>query len=169
MSRQLTSPSEYLPTDRHIIHYISQKYINSIHIRNKCYHVWVCNVVILKMYTVNITEVTHYVSVFHLPCLSHTTLFYPLINDLCNKLQWGVQFPISTRHSIFFNIQGHNQKYGRNFAWNLRIQRSDLFDTTLTGNSQIKFIFYFRYWHNALSTNFISKCVTINITTGKII
>jgi hypothetical protein len=76
-SRQLTSPRECLHTARHIAHYISQKYINSIHITNKCNHVWVCNVVILeKIYTVNIKEVTYYASVFHLPCLSHTTLFH---------------------------------------------------------------------------------------------
>jgi hypothetical protein len=39
VSRQLISPREYLPTDRHIAQYIWQKYINSIHIGNQCNHV----------------------------------------------------------------------------------------------------------------------------------
>jgi hypothetical protein len=80
VSRQLTSHIEYLPTARLNALYISQKHINSIHIGNKCNHVGVCNVVILeKMYPVNIKEVTYYVSLFHFPCSSHTSLFHSLI------------------------------------------------------------------------------------------
>jgi hypothetical protein len=87
VSRQLTSPRECLYRARHIAHYISQKYINNIHIRNKCIHVLVCNVVILeKMCTVNIKEATYYVSLFQLSYSSHTTLFHLPINDLCHKL-----------------------------------------------------------------------------------
>jgi hypothetical protein len=81
-SCQFSSQRECLHTALHIAYYkcMSQKYINSMHIRNMRKHVLVCNVLILvKIYTVNIKEVTYYVSLFHLPRLSHTTLYHPRI------------------------------------------------------------------------------------------